>query len=34
VLDAALVEGVEDVRDVAAVDVVFAGVDYEGAGGG
>ena len=29
-----LVEGVEDVGDVAAVDVVFAGVDDDGAGDG
>ena len=28
--DAAVVEGVEDVGDVAAVDVVFAGVDDDG----
>ncbi|MBT8454325.1 MAG: hypothetical protein KJO40_20345 [Deltaproteobacteria bacterium] len=32
--DAAVVEGVEDVGDVAAVDVVFAGVDDDGAGDG
>jgi len=32
VLDASVVEGVDDVGDVAVVDVVFAGVDYEGAG--
>jgi len=31
-LDALVVEGVEDVADVAAVDVVFAGVDDDGAG--
>jgi hypothetical protein len=34
VLDAAVVEGVEDVGYVAAVDVVFAGVDDDGAGDG
>ncbi len=34
VLDASLVEGVEHVRDVAAVDVVFPGVDDDGAGDG
>jgi len=33
VLDASFVEAVEDVGDVAAVDVVLARVDYEGAGG-
>lgn len=33
-LDALVVEGVEDVGDVAAVDVVFAGVDDDGAGDG
>ena len=32
--DALVVEGVEDVGDVAAVDVVFAGVDDDGAGDG
>lgn len=32
--DALLVEGVEDVSDVAAVDVVFVGVDDDGAGDG
>jgi hypothetical protein len=30
-LNPAAVKRVEDVGDVAAVDVVFAGVDYEGA---
>ncbi|MDH3726944.1 MAG: hypothetical protein OER77_05390 [Myxococcales bacterium] len=34
VLDALVVEGVEDVGDVAAVDVVFAGVDDDVAGDG
>ena len=33
-LDAAVVEGVEDVGNVAAVDVVFARVDDDGAGDG
>jgi hypothetical protein len=32
--DALVVEGVEDVADVAAVDVVFVGVDHDGAGDG
>ncbi len=33
-LDALVAERVEDVGDVAAVDVVFAGVDDDGAGDG
>ena len=33
-VDSAVVEGVEDVGDVAAVEVGFAGVDDEGAGDG